>query len=474
MNERPLVEKKDASGKEFINNLHILIKTALIHDSSNIAITTPLTKTMDSVHLLLAGRDSFSLRLIHDNLFINDTKIRVDIENFLASMFLTGEMKKNNTGKITFHLQLSANELRQFVYAFISPVSKAPTSNETFEDVLDKLSSYSIKNITIDRLQEETGSLGQPVRTTQEMAANIYFKTISVVSEIMDSTKLKNAANMTKAKRLIQSMVDLMLQDESTILGLTTLKAYDEYTYNHSVNVSILSLAMGQRLGYNRKELSDLGMATLFHDIGKIDMPVDLLNKPTDFTPEEWQIIRRHPVYGVKTLLKLKGLQERAIKMVMVSFEHHLNYDLSGYPKLLSPKRVSLFGRIASITDCYDALTSSRVYNRNPFLPDRALFFMMKKSGTAFDPTLLKIFINVVGIYPVGTLVLLSTNELGLVIQANPSPVNIHRPLIKLITDPKGNEIDGDTVDLSKHENITIKRSIDHRKYGVDVSKYFL
>ncbi|MDD5435382.1 MAG: hypothetical protein PH343_08140, partial [Nitrospira sp.] len=196
--------------------------------------------------------------------------------------------------------------------------------------------------------------------------------------------------------------------------------------------------------------------------------------KPSDFTPEEWQVIRKHPVYGVRTLLRLKGLQERAIKMVMVSFEHHLNYDLSGYPKLLSPKRVSLFGRIASITDCYDALTSSRVYNRTPFIPDKALFFMMKKSGTAFDPTLLKIFINVVGIYPVGTLVLLNTRELGLVVQANPSPLNIHRPLIKLITDSEGNEIDGDTIDLSQHENITIKRSIDHRKYGVDVSKYFL
>ncbi|MDD5434068.1 MAG: HD domain-containing protein, partial [Nitrospira sp.] len=282
MNERPFVGKKEAPGKDFINNLHILIKTALIHDPSNIAINAPLTKTMDSLYFLMSGRDSFSLRILHDSLFIDDTKIRVDIEDFLAAMYLTAEMKKKKTGVITFYLNLSPSELIQFVYAFIALVPKA---NETFEDVTDKLSSYSIKNITIDRLQEESESFGQRVKTTQEMSKNIYFKTISVVSEIMESTKLKNTANLTKAKRLIQSMVDLMLQDESTILGLTTLKAYDEYTYNHSVNVSILSIAMGQRLGYSRKELSDLGMATLFHDIGKIDMPVDLLNKPSDFTP---------------------------------------------------------------------------------------------------------------------------------------------------------------------------------------------
>lgn len=347
------------------------------------------------------------------------------------------------------------------------------SSGDTYEDILQILSSASVHNITIDMLKEETEASGHELKNTQEMAKDIYFKTLAIVSEIMESTKLKNAANMAKAKRLIQSMVDLMLQDESTVLGLTTLKAYDEYTYNHSVNVSILSIAMGQRLGYSRRELSDLGMATLFHDIGKIDMPIDLLNKPSDFTAEEWQIIRRHPVYGVRTLLKLRGLQERAIKMVMVSFEHHLNYDLSGYPKLLSPRRVSLFGRIASITDCYDALTSSRVYNRTPFIPDRALFFMMKKSGTAFDPIMLKIFINVVGIYPVGTLVLLNTNELGLVVKASTNPHTIQRPVIKIVSDSEGNEIAGDTIDLSYHENISIKHSIDHRKYGVDVSKYF-
>ncbi|MBI5193992.1 MAG: HD-GYP domain-containing protein [Nitrospirae bacterium] len=471
--------------KEFLNNLHILIKTALIHDRSNIAISTYLTKTMESISIIMEGRESFSLRLIHDNLFIDDTRVKVDIGNFLAVMYLTEEMKKKNIGAITFHYDLSPDELKGFIYAFIS-TSPSPLpsplrgegrgglAGETYEDIFHKLSSTSVHNITIDMLKEETEAFGHELKNTQEMAKDIYFKTLAIVSEIMESTKLKNAAHMSKAKRLIQSLVDLMLQDESTVLGLTTLKAYDEYTYNHSVNVSILSIAMGQRLGYSRRELSDLGMATLFHDIGKIDMPIDLLNKPSDFTAEEWQMIRKHPVYGVRTLLKLRGLQERAIKMVMVSFEHHLNYDLSGYPKLLSPRRISLFGRIASITDCYDALTSSRVYNRTPFIPDRALFFMMKKSGTAFDPIMLKIFINVVGIYPVGTLVLLNTNELGLVVKASANPHTIQRPVIKLISDSQGNEIDGDTIDLSYRKDISIKHSIDHRKYGVDVSRYFI
>ena len=184
--------------------------------------------------------------------------------------------------------------------------------------------------------------------------------------------------------------------------------------------------------------------------------------------------MRTHPVNGVKTLLRLKGLQEQAIRMILTSFEHHLNYDLSGYPRLASARKVSLFGRITTICDCYDALTSARVYNRSPLVPDKALSYMMKKSDTAFDSILLKTFVNVVGIYPVGTIVLLNTQEFAVVVRANANPANIHRPCIKLITDSQGNETDGETIDLSWEEKIAIVQSIDHRKYGIDVSKYFV
>lgn len=457
--------------KDFINNLYKLFKTALIHDINNVALNAPVDKTMESIHLLLNSEDCFSLRMIQEHLFINDIKVRVDIENFLASMFLIEEMKKRGIGSIIFSANLSADELKRFIYAFLNVDPKSPGS---FEDLVDRLSSASVSHISIERLREEAEDFDHVLEDTREMAKRIYFRTITVASEIIESAKLQNAASIKKAKRLVQSMVDLMLQEESTLLGLTTLRAYDEYTYNHSVNVSILSIAMGQRLGYHRRELCELGMATLFHDIGKIGLPVELLNKPSEFTPEEWEIIRKHPIHGVKTLLKLKGLQEQAIRMIMTSFEHHLNYDLSGYPKLATPRRVSMFGRVASIADCYDALTSSRVYNRTPFIPDKALSFMMKKSNTAFDPVLLKIFINVVGIYPVGTLILLNTKELGVVMKANPNPANIHRPRIKLITDSYGNEIEGEIADLSENHAISIIRSLDHRKYGIDVSQYFL
>src|SRR4029077_7696707 len=205
----------------------------------------------------------------------------------------------------------------------------------------------------------------------------------------------------------------------------------------------------------------------------------EILNKPTDFTEEEWRGMGKQTNLGVKKLIKLKGLNDLTIRMLTGAFEHHLNYDKSGYPRLATPWYLTLAGRVISISDCYDALTSSRVYNRIPYPPDKALKFMLTKSGKAFDPILLKIFINSIGIYPIWTLVLLDAGELGVVIQTHPSLEKGDRPKVKLITDTAGNEQDGDIIDLTETDSAglflkNITKTVDPAKYQVDVSRYFL
>jgi HD-GYP domain-containing protein (c-di-GMP phosphodiesterase class II) len=313
--------------------------------------------------------------------------------------------------------------------------------------------------------------------TQKAVAKRTYFRTITAVAEVMESVKLKQAVGVKKSKRVVQGLVDMMLQDEMTLLGLTTLRSHDEYTYSHCVNVCILALAIGQRLGYERSHLSDLGIAALFHDVGKAEIPLDVLNKPTDFTPEEWDMIRRHPILGVKSLLRLKGLDEISTKIVIAGFEHHLNYDLSGYPRLATPRKLTLFGRIISLADCYDAMTASRVYNRIPLAPDKALRLMLKKSGTAYDPLLMKVFVNCMGLYPVGTIVALDTGELGVVIGAHPSPDRRGRPILKLIRDASGREVDGDTIDLADPTLSPTRRIVstaDAASMQIDLTRFFL
>ena len=463
-------------GKELVTQLHVLVKTAQIHDPTNIAWENPLETLFNTLKQLWHWNERINIHLIGDYLFLDDLRLRMDIERFVSFTTVIEELKRLQIGGVTFHALLTTDELKRFVYLL---VQTDPKISLPFEFITEQLQKTGIVHIEIERLEEKKEDLEAIHRDTKELSKSSYFKTLTTINEVMENVKLGQAVSVKRAKRVVQTMVDLLLTEESTLLGLTTLRSHDLYTHNHSVNVCILSLALGQRLGYTKKLLTELGIAALFHDMGKADIPLEVLNKPTDFTEEEWRLMRRHPIQGVKFLLRLKGINEMTIRMVSGVFEHHLNYDLSGYPKLENKWELSLLGRIISIVDCYDALTSSRVYNRIPYPPDKALKFMLSKSGKAFDPILMKVFVNCIGIFPIGTLVLLNTRELAVVIETHPHPEKADRPRVKIITDPAGNEAGGEVVDLYdfNDEKEVVKRSIvktvDPRKYKIDVSRYF-
>lgn len=464
-------------GKNLANQFYILMKTAQIHDISNVAFDQPAENFMKTLEEMSRLGSDIALQLKGDYLYMGETKLKMDIDSFTSFTAVIDEMKKRGVGGITFKGSTRIGDVRRFIDIFANLDTKVESP---YDLLTEQISRAGILGIETERFEERKEGFEEILRDTKEVAKSTYFKTITAVSEVMENLKLGQAVSIKRAKRVVQSMVDLLLQEESTLLGLTTLRCHDEYTHNHSVNVCILALALGQRLGYHKRNLGEIGISSLLHDIGKSNIPLDILNKPSDFTEEEWKLMRRHPVYGVRSIIKLKGLNESAIRVAMGSFEHHLNYDLSGYPRLPRKRDVTIIGRIIGIADCYDALTSSRVYNRIPYPPEKALRFMLNKSGKAFDPILLKVFINAIGIFPVGTLVLLNTNELGLIVQANPNPEYIDRPKVKLITDRSGNEIDGKIIDLTETDSASgrfthsIIKTIDALKYKLDVSKYFL
>lgn len=236
--------------------------------------------------------------------------------------------------------------------------------------------------------------------------------------EVADRLNSNKAAGLGKSVQLVQNMVDMIINDDNVLLDLSTIRDYDDYTFTHSVNVSILSLCLGHRIGLSKVSLSRLGLSALFHDLGKIDIPKDILNKPTKLTDREFGIIKQHSINSVRRILKLRASYDRKASIILPPFEHHLRYDLSGYPKTPRKKPISLFGRIITIADVYDAITGPRVYRTSSMSPDRALGFMLKNAGKIFDPILLKVFINMLGIYPIGTVLEFENKEMGLVTQA--------------------------------------------------------
>lgn len=471
-------EERVQLGKQIVNQFAILIKTSQIHDSANVALQQPTENFYKTLEDLFVDDPEVTLSLEGDSLFLGDMKLKLDIDIFTNFMLVNEELKKREVGSIVFSRGINEGEIRKFCSVFACLDPRLPDPFERLQKELEK-AALTNPQILLFEEQKEKEEVGETSQDSKELAKKTYFNTVTAVGEVMESVKLRQAVSLKRAKRIVQSMVDLLLQEDSTLLGLTNLRSHDEYTYNHSVNVCILALAIGQRLGYTKNRLCELGMAGLFHDLGKFGIPLDVLNKPSDFTEEEWKIMRRHPIFSVKELVRLKGVDDTAIRVTIGAFEHHLNYDLSGYPKLATKRKLSLVGRIICIVDCYDALTSSRVYNRVPFPPDKALRFMLTKSGKAFDPILMKLFVNAIGVYPIGTLVLLNTKEIGVVYASNPNPERGDRPKVKRVLDAAGNETEGEIIDLCEedeagHFKYEIVNVIDAGKYKIDVAKFFV
>lgn len=454
--------------KDIINQLAVIIRTAQIHDVSNVAVISAIDKFVTSVNTILREYNVLTLELLGEFFYFNETRVRYAMEYLLNFDFLSREFKRRGLGSITFSGRVKDDEIKVFLKAFVT----SPYTQNPFETLLEGVSK--IESITVGPLKKIVEEGDFDIR---RVVKKTYFNAVSFTKGVITKIKSGERVSIKKAKRVVESMVDMILQEEELLLGMTAIKDYDEYTYHHSVNVSILSVALGQRLGLSRKALTELGLVALFHDIGKMEVPPEILNKPTNFNDEEWRIIQKHPFWGVRAILKLKGLDNTSIRTAIVAFEHHLNYDLSGYPKITRPINLDFYSRIVSLADQYDAMTSSRVYSRIPMAPDKALSVMMERAGTQLDPLLFKFFINMIGVYPIGTLVLLDTRELGLVYGAN--PVFQDRPRVLIIIDNEGRRVHGPIVDLTEKDDKgkylrTIIKTMDPNKYRINLAEYLL
>jgi len=462
-------------GKALVIHFFVLLKTAQNYKEGHAALNAPLANVLNAIREIHKRNEEASITVKRGYLLIGEVRLKPDSAGLEAFNFVMGEMKRYLIGGLCFLPAVDAEEVQKFVYIFneIEPIP----SPQTHVKFLERMQQRQVFNIELETLGEDDDEYDEfdenELTDKKARSRKIYSQTISAVSEVMDNAKLGQTLRLRKSKRVVQGLIDQLLAAETNLIGLTTIRCHDEYTYNHSVNVCILSLAIGQRIGLSKQKLCELGMSALFHDIGKSEIPLAILNKSTEFSREEWEIMQQHPLLGVKKLMKLKGLDALSARIISGAFEHHLYCDFSGYPRL-PYKRLSLFGRIISIADCYDGVTSSRVYSRIPHAPDKALRFMMSRAGKIYDPILMKLFINCIGIYPIGTLLLLDSQELCVVMENNTDPEKWNQPRVKIIADATGKEVSGETVDLADPKSgRTVQETLDPNQYQINVSNYF-
>jgi HD-GYP domain-containing protein (c-di-GMP phosphodiesterase class II) len=263
------------------------------------------------------------------------------------------------------------------------------------------------------------------------------------------------------------------------MMGLSTLKNYDDYTFTHTVNVCIFSVAIGRRLGLNKNRLFDLGLAALLHDVGKSRVDIDLVMKEEELSEEEAEAMQAHTWLGALNAFRLQDSGSAPLRGMITAYEHHMKVDFSGYPKARRPRELSVYSKIVALAAAYDNATLSRS-DDSAKSPDVALREIWEDEDAGFDPVLVKALINLLGVYPVGTCVILDTFEVGLVHAANSDASQVNRPVVRVLSNADGGwHADPPLVDLAETQpDGSFTRSIikvtDPDRYMINVSDYFV
>ncbi len=481
INPRDLANQEhlpEIMGTEFIFRFYRLLKAASLYDRNNAAIERLAQEALQTINPFVRSQEHLFLKLLRDHFFFNNIRIPVKADRYSIFKVFSQEMARRMLGEIEFSQETEADPLKHFVF-LLAGLDEGNESNYLY--VNRHLEARGIHGISVGKLEylREEDLLFDSERQ-KRFSKQIYFKTVNLVKEVVDGIRSQKLINVRRAKHLMQSAVNSIIQDESALLGLTNIKNYDDYTFNHCVNVAIYAIALGQRIGIPKKHLSHLGMAGLFHDIGKTSIPKEVLNKTDKLSPQEWAMIRAHPVVGAEMVIRMKDWGELSARLIDAAFEHHLKYDLTGYPKLARKRNLTLFGKIIAIADFYDALVRPRVYRQFPYVSEKILGLMLERAGKDFDPALVKVFINMIGIFPLGTLVLLNTNEMGIVVQTQEDPDLIDRPKMCLLQYSEGEYRKGKMVDLREidEKSRTFKRSIvktlDPNEYNLHVAEFLI
>lgn len=456
--------------KELVNGLFVLFRTAELYEANHPAFQKQSGHLFSLVSRLRQAEGGVIIETMDGHLFANDVRLKFDLEGYAASRFLIELFARYKMGGICFEPNLSGEELDRFIFL----LRKAP---EDPAELLEALAKENIQHITLkrERVAEKTVRK-EKLQDSRETARKTFSMAVGLVEATMAAARAGKGFNFLSAKRVVQDLVDQVMEDEAALMELAALLHFDNYTYAHSVNVAVLSVALGSRLGLDKKMLALLGFGALFHDIGKVKLPADLVNKPAEYDEEDWKLMRRHPILGAKTLFFSRGTDEFTGRAGEVAFMHHINYDLTGYPVLKEKRVPGLFPMIVKICDSYNALSTGRVYFKTPFTPGEVVKKLIAGMGTMYDPIILKIFISTVGVFPVGSLVLLSSGEIGIVYKTNPD--NIYRPRVRLIADSSGQKTGFQVVDLSERDQASgeysrnITRLINSQEYGIDLSQF--
>ena len=402
-------------------------------------------------------------------------KVKIDVNDLEHGMFVS-ELDRPWT-ETPFLLQGVLIESREDVAEFQRLCKYVYVDVERSREIIaPKLRTLSAKLSSEDKPKSNDITL-QVVEREQEtfrkelkVARKIHHRTRGYIDQLLDDVRLGNSLDTDTARELVGEIADSISRSPNAMLWLTHMKKRDEYTSIHCMNVCILAVTFGRTLGLERKQLDMLGLGALLHDIGKMSVPLEILNKPGRLTNEEFEIIKTHSMSGYNLLRQKKDMPGEVLDIVR---SHHERINGRGYPDGLTADFIGLLVQITSIVDVYDAITSDRCYH-DGIAPHDALKNMFDWAGENFDADLVENFIKCLGIYPIGSMVELNTGHIGIVVSA--SEKARLRPIILVVINKNGERYDIPRLlnlahpQWSKEENLLeVKRIVSSHETDLDM-----
>jgi|694.fasta_scaffold36301_2 HD-GYP domain-containing protein (c-di-GMP phosphodiesterase class II) len=412
-----------------ISRLNGLLRGMRFYGAGNRALLAQQQDLLDAVKAIQA--DEVSLLGMGEYFYVNGVRLRPEGSSLPVFRTLLAEFEARRLGGLRFSAQLGLEELESFLRVLL---------RERHEKAAAALRAATTRTGVANICAIQPREMGAQMPTEGERpgdddrheARAVFSRAVRGTRALLQRTRRTGRPALQQARRVVQPIVDRLLRDEDSLVGLTALKRHDEYTFAHCVNVSILSVRMGQLLGLSRPELAGIGVAALLHDTGKIMVPADVLRKPGQLDPEEWAAIRRHPVEGLRIISRMTGLSELMLSAMRVAFEHHMNVNQTGYPGVRGGRAMSPFSRIVAVADVFDAMTAHRAYRKRPLTAHEALRLMLGRECEQFDRAVLWALVNTVGLYPAGTLMRMESGRV--LLSLSPNVADPRRPLCRALT----------------------------------------
>lgn len=299
-------------------------------------------------------------------------------------------------------------------------------------------------------------------------AKKVHGEANKIVHSILQDARIGKQVELEQVEPIVEQMTDSIFRNKDALISLSRIKQKDDYTFLHSVSVGTLLISFCRALEMDRDMIRLVGIGGLLHDVGKMKVPNSVLNKPGKLTDDEFMIMRSHVVHSREILSQTPGIAQASTD---VAAQHHERHDGTGYPLGLKGEEMSVFGQMAAIVDVYDAITSERCYHKG-MEPTVALRKMFEWSKFHFNPELIHAFVRTIGIYPVGTLVMLESGKIGIVIEQREQ--NLSLPQVRIVFNAKkGYYLAPEDVDLSKptnHDSIVSHES--PAKWGIDIHQF--